>query len=259
MTKANAEFSGLVIARHNYRESDMLVKLLTDRFGKKMFLLRRARKPGFRLTAGILPFTEATYVGSVSDDGLSFLTALKEAHQYRTISGDITLNAYATYILSLIDQAYPDGEPILRWYQEAKQALELIDDGFDPAVITNIIEVQLLAAFGVQPQWAGCVIDGRSDLPLDFSERYGGVLCQAHWHLDNYRFRIQPKAMYLLRRFSVLDLAQLHSINVSAATKAELRRVLDRIYRDMVGVLPKAKRFLDQMAQWAPDEQPPKA
>jgi DNA repair protein RecO (recombination protein O) len=164
------------------------------------------------------------------------------------------LNAYATYILSLIDQAYPDGEPIPRWFAAAQQALTLIDDGFDPAVVTNIIEVQLLQAFGVQPQWAGCVVDGRSDLPLDFSERYGGVLCQEHWHLDDYRFRVQPKAMYLLRRFSVLELTQLHSISVSTATKAELRRVLDRIYRDMVGVQPKAKRFLDQMQKWLPPE-----
>ncbi|MCI1985508.1 MAG: DNA repair protein RecO [Lactobacillus sp.] len=254
MTKANAEFSGLVLARHNYRESDMLVKLLTDRFGKKMFLLQRARKPGFRLAAGILPFTAATYVGTVNSDGLSFLAALKDVRQFQAISADITLNAYATYILSLIDQAYPDGEPIPRWFAAAQQALTLIDDGFDPAVVTNIIEVQLLQAFGVQPQWAGCVVDGRSDLPLDFSERYGGVLCQEHWHLDDYRFRVQPKAMYLLRRFSVLELTQLHSISVSTATKAELRRVLDRIYRDMVGVQPKAKRFLDQMQKWLPPE-----
>lgn len=35
MSKEVAEFNGLVLARHNYRESDMLVKLMTDRFGKK--------------------------------------------------------------------------------------------------------------------------------------------------------------------------------------------------------------------------------
>lgn len=52
MSKEVAEFNGLVLARHNYRESDMLVKLMTDRFGKKMFMLHRARKPGFRMAAG---------------------------------------------------------------------------------------------------------------------------------------------------------------------------------------------------------------
>ncbi|WP_179395483.1 DNA repair protein RecO [Lacticaseibacillus absianus] len=256
MTRVDATFAGLVLARHNYRESDMLVKLMTDRFGKKMFMLNRARKPGFRMTAGILPFTQGEYVGTINSDGLSFMTAVKDATQFQAIASDITLNAYATYILALIDQAFPDGEPLGRWFDFATAALTAIDTGFDPAVITNIAEVQLLGAFGVQPDWRGCALDGRTDLPLDFSEQYGGLLCQDHWHLDAYRYRVQPKALYLLRRFSVIDLHQLHSITVSPATKAELRRVLDRMYSDMVGVTPKAKRFLDQMAQWQ-DKLPP--
>lgn len=255
MSKEVAEFNGLVLARHNYRESDMLVKLMTDRFGKKMFMLHRARKPGFRMAAGFLPFTVGTYVGSINDNGLSFMTTVKDASQFQTISQDIELNAYATYLLSLIDEAFPDGEPIPRWYNQAQTSLKLIDDGLDPAVVTNITEVQLLQAFGVQPEWRGCVIDGRSDLPLDYSEQYGGVLCRDHWHLDNYRFHVSPKAMYLLRWFSVVDLSQLHSIQVSEATKKDLRRVLDRIYQDTVGVVPKAKRFLDQMHKW--DQQLP--
>ncbi|WP_461223756.1 DNA repair protein RecO [Lacticaseibacillus suihuaensis] len=257
MSRELAEFAGLVIARHNYRESDMLVKLMTDRFGKRMFMFNRARKPGFKMTAGILPFTQGTYVGTINQDGLSFMSTVKDARQFMTIAGDIELNAYATYVLALIDQAFEDGEPLGRWYDFAATALALIDSGLDPAVITNIAEVQLLGAFGVQPEWRGCVLDGRSDLPLDFSERYGGLLCQDHWHLDPYRFRVQPKALYLLRRFSVLDLHQLHNIAVSAATKTELRRVLDRIYADMVGVVPKAKRFLDQMPKWQ-DQLPPR-
>ncbi|MGO3475204.1 MAG: recombination protein O N-terminal domain-containing protein, partial [Lacticaseibacillus paracasei] len=59
MVRQTETFEGLVMSRQNYRESDMLVKILTDRFGKKMFLLNRARKPGFTLGAGILPFTHA--------------------------------------------------------------------------------------------------------------------------------------------------------------------------------------------------------
>lgn len=147
------------------------------------------------------------------------MTTVKDASQFQTISQDIELNAYATYLLSLIDEAFPDGEPIPRWYNQAQTSLKLIDDGLDPAVVTNITEVQLLQAFGVQPEWRGCVIDGRNDLPLDYSEQYGGVLCRDHWYLDRYRFHVLPKAMYLLRWFSVVDLTQLHSIQVSEATK----------------------------------------
>lgn len=250
MSQQVADFAGIVLSRRNYRESDMLVKLLTDRFGKKMVMLNRARKPGYKMTAGFLPFTLGEYVGTVNDPGLSFISAVKGASQYQAIAQDITLNAYATYLLALIDQAFEDSVPIARWFNQAQLSLELIDNGIDPAVVVNITEVQLLAAFGVQPNWQACVIDGRTDLPLDLSENYGGLLCQAHWHLDPYRLHVAPKALYLLRRFSTLDLAQVNQITVSEATKAAMRQTLDRLYQDMVGVQPKAKRFIDQMNKW---------
>lgn len=250
MSRFVGDFGGIVIARHDYRESDLLVKYLTDRFGKKMFLMHRARKPGFKLTPAVLPFTTGTFVGTINTEGLSYLSAIKQAKQYQHIANDITLNAYATYILALIDQAFPEGEPIVRWYGQASHSLALIDRGVDPAIVTNITEVQLLDAFGVAPNWTGCAIDGRTDLPLDFSEAYGGLLCRDHWQLDPYRYHVTPKALYLLRGFATVDLTQLNTVTVSPSTKHELRRVLDRIYSDLVGVTPKAKRFLDQMQQW---------
>lgn len=250
MVRQTETFEGLVMSRQNYRESDMLVKILTDRFGKKMFLLNRARKPGFTLGAGILPFTHADYIGEVRESGLSYLSAIKNATQYRQISDDITLNAYAAYIFGLIDLAFPDGRPVGFWFNQIKQALYLIDSGLDPQIIANVIEVQMLKEYGVEPNWRVCVIDGRADLPLDFSESYGGLLCQNHWDKDPHRLHASPRAIFYLRRFSTLDLNKVERINVKPDTKAELRRILDVIYTDMVGVTPKAKRFLDQMHQW---------
>lgn len=250
MVRQTETFEGLVMSRQNYRESDMLVKILTDRFGKKMFLLNRARKPGFTLGAGILPFTHADYIGEVRESGLSYLSAIKNATQYRQISDDITLNAYAAYIFGLIDLAFPDGRPVGFWFSQIKQALYLIDSGLDPQIIANVIEVQMLKEYGVEPNWRGCVIDGRADLPLDFSESYGGLLCQNHWDKDPHRLHASPRAIFYLRRFSTLDLNKVERINGKPDTKAELRRILDVIYTDMVGVTPKAKRFLDQMHQW---------
>ena len=250
MVRQTETFKGLGMSRQNYRESDMLVKILTDRFGKKMFLLNRARKPGFTLGAGILPFTHADYIGEVRESGLSYLSAIKNATQYRQISDDITLNAYAAYIFGLIDLAFPDGRPVGFWFNQIKQALYLIDSGLDPQIIANVIEVQMLKEYGVEPNWRGCVIDGRADLPLDFSESYGGLLCQNHWDKDPHRLHASPRAIFYLRRFSTLDLNKVERINVKPDTKAELRRILDVIYTDMVGVTPKAKRFLDQMHQW---------
>lgn len=247
----NQEFTGIVVSRKDYRERDMLVQILTDRFGFKTFFVRGAHKRGFKMGAAILPFTHGTYVGTINEDGLSFITTTREISQYQQIISDIELNAYASYILGLSRQAFNEQvELAQRWFKTIAEALQLINEGIDAAVITNIIEVKLLGCFGVQPNWQKCVICGNVNPPFDYSESYGGLLCQKHFHLDKNRLHLDQRTIYLLRKFSTLDLSKLNSIKVKQVTKFNLRRALDEIYASQVGVYVKAKKFLDEMSSW---------
>lgn len=245
-----AEFEGIVFFRRNYRERDMLVKILTDHFGFKMFFIRGARKRGFRLSAAILPFTQASYVGAVSEDGLSFINAVKESTQYRQILNNIELNAYVSYIFELANAAFGESKPLGAWFNQLQQAVVLIDQGIDPAIITNIIEIRLLTYFGVQPNLHDCVICHRTDRVFDFSESYGGLLCQQHWSVDPHRLQLDRRTIYFLQVFSQLNLFNIHSIKVSQATKIKLRRTLNRIYDNQVGLKLKSRRFLEEMKIW---------
>ena len=42
------EFLGIVVSRKDYKERDMLVKILTDKYGFKTFFVRGVRKRGFK-------------------------------------------------------------------------------------------------------------------------------------------------------------------------------------------------------------------
>ena len=75
-------FTGIVVSRKNYKERDMLVRILTSSFGFKTFFVRGVRKRGFKWGAGIIPFTKATYIGDISTTGLSFITNVSDAEQY---------------------------------------------------------------------------------------------------------------------------------------------------------------------------------
>lgn len=247
----NEEFTGIVVSRKDYRERDMLVTMLTDRFGFKTFFVRGVHKRGFKMSAAILPFTHGTYIGKINDDGLSFITTTRDIAQYQQIINDIELNAYASYILGLAQQAFSNQIDLSQiWFPQIKMALTLIDQGLDPAIITNIIEVRLLGCFGVQPNWQSCVICGEEKLPFDYSESYGGLLCQKHFYLDKNRLHLDQRTIYLLRQFSITDLTKLNSIRVKESTKNKLRQTLDEIYNSQVGVFIKAKKFLDEMNSW---------
>lgn len=250
MSRITTDFRGIIMFRRDYRERDLLVKILTDKIGPAMFFVKGAKKRGFRLAADILPFTHGEYIGSLTDNGLSFINTASDTSQYRSIASDISKNAYATYILALVDSAFQDGQGIGDWFNQVAAALDLINSGLDEQVIANVIETQLLVRFGVAPTWDRCVICGRDDLPLDFSEQYGGTLCRNHWHLDERRLHLDQRTVYYLQRFSTLNLQKLNSIKINSTTKRRLQFVLDSLYDNEVGLNLKSKKFIRQMGQW---------
>lgn len=250
MGRITTDFRGIIMFRRDYRERDLLVKILTDKIGPAMFFVKGAKKRGFRLAADILPFTHGEYIGSLTDNGLSFINTASDTSQYRSIASDISKNAYATYILALVDSAFQDGQGIGGWFNQVAAALDLINSGLDEQVIANVIETQLLVRFGVAPTWDRCVICGRDDLPLDFSEQYGGMLCRNHWHLDERRLHLDQRTVYYLQRFSTLNLQKLNSIKINSTTKRRLQFVLDSLYDNEVGLNLKSKKFIRQMGQW---------
>jgi DNA repair protein RecO (recombination protein O) len=247
MARETTDFTGIIIYRRDYRERDLLVKMLTDKIGPAMFYIRDGKKRGFRMASDFLPFTHGTYIGALDNQGLSFVNTASETHQYQGIATDLRRNAYATYILSLVDHAFTDGQGIGGWFNQVAAALDLINRGQDEQVVTNVIETQLLTVFGVAPTWDRCVICGERHRPLDFSEQYGGMLCDRHWYLDQRRFHLDRRTAYYLQQFAVLNLQQVNTIKINSFTKERLQYVLDTLYNDQVGLRLKSKRFISQM------------
>jgi DNA repair protein RecO (recombination protein O) len=244
------ETRGLVLFARNHKEKDKLVKIFTESSGKQMFYVRGANRKNNPFASAIFPFTEATYIGNLREDGLSFLNAAKNVHSFKNIQLDIFISAYATYILNLVDVAIEDRvyDPAL--YGFTKQALQLLDDGKDAEIITNIFEIQILHRFGVSADWNCCAICGETRGKFDFSSRYHGVLCEKHFHMDERRYHADPRAIYFLRMFANITYDQISSISLKKETKLEIRQVIDELYDEYVGIHLKSKKFIEEMDNW---------
>lgn len=250
MAKEVSRFNGLIMSQRDYRERDLLVKILTDQNGPLMFLARGAKRPKAKMAAAVLPFAHGNYLGIVNPDRLSLLTSANQVTQFQHIAENLDANAYATYLLELVDAAFADGHSIGKWFDQVTAALKLMDQGLDPQIIVNVLEIQLLGQFGVQPTWDRCVICGRSDLPMDYSEDNGGMLCLNHYHLDPYRIHLDQRTTGYLQLLSTVDLTKVESINVSDYIKHRLRKLIDTIYNNQVGLHLKSKSFINQMHSW---------
>lgn len=245
------ETEGLVLFSRPYREKDRLVKIFTEQYGKAMFLVRRGSTQNFMYKTAIQPLNGACYIARISNDGLSFLNGVKEEFSFSRLQQDFLCHSYATYMASLVNASIEDHvcDPIL--YGFFKQTLHYLNEGYDPDVILNIFELQMMKRFGVQPEFRKCTLCGeqRLDVPFDYCSETGGVICYRHFNEYPHRYHCHPRAIYLARLFQNISFDQIQSIHVSEETKQSLRKLIDQLYDEYIGLRLKSKQFLDKMRQ----------
>jgi DNA repair protein RecO (recombination protein O) len=245
----NVETRGLVLFSRNYREQDKLVKIFTESFGKRMFFVKHANQSKF--SSSLQNLTQLELVGTINDDGLSFISDISDAQPYHAISKDIFAQAYASYLIGLSDAALPDNQYDAALYGFLIKSLDLIEAQIDMEVVTHIFELQLMSRFGTQLDFSQCAFCHRSDLPMDFSYHYNGCICRHHFNQDPRREHLDPNVIFLCQTFMAMDLDRLPSLNLSDDMKGKLRLFIDGLYEHYVGVQIKAKKFIDGMSTWA--------
>lgn len=85
---------------------------------------------------------------TINDGGFSFIEDVSEVVVYKNISADIFINAHASYIISLADAAISDNQYDPALYGFLKRSLELLDQGFDMEVVTNILNYKFFIVLG---------------------------------------------------------------------------------------------------------------
>ena len=161
------ESRGLVLFNRNYRENDKLVKIFTEQAGKRMFFVRGGGSG--KLSAVIQPLTIAEFMMTVED--------YSQAESFKEITSDIFKLSYATYLAALTDAAIADGVADAQLFAFLEKTLELMEEGLDYEILTNIFEIQVLDRFGVRLNFHECVFCHRVRLPFDFSYKFSKHIC----------------------------------------------------------------------------------
>lgn len=244
------EVEGIVLYQRKHRERDYLVKILTDRFGKIMFFVRGSKRPQGEIYQAIRPYTKATFIADIKESGLSFLRGAKDIETRNNLQLDIFKHAYATYICALADAAINDFVPSASVFSLIDKSLDLINMNYESKVISNIAEVKFLTLFGVGPNFTHCVICGKKEGIFDYSDKYHGILCSEHFYKDHRRLHVDPKALHLVRLYSFIKLEKIGDISIKNETQIEIKRLIDHLYNETVGLNLKSKKFIDNLYKW---------
>lgn len=247
MARELEEVHGVVFKRQKYKEADLLVKIMTRENGIITLVVRGALKPKSRLSASVMDFSYGDYVIYSSGKGLSNLRTYKEVKQFTRLYRDLTANAYASFIMDLIDHAFTEYQPLGKYYDLALFALRKINAGLDPEIITQVVQMQMLAAYGEEPELHHCLICGKNKGVFDYSIKLGGIICNDHFGQVNSRLHLSPKAVAVLRTIALVPVKRLGNISISKKTQKETRQAIDRIYRETIDLNLKTQKFLDEL------------
>ena len=242
------ETRGIVLYNREFREDDKLVKIFTEKSGKRMFFVKHAGKS--RLNPMLQPLVTADMLLKINDDGLSYIDDFQDVQVYKKINADLFALSYSTYVLALADASIQDNQVDPALFAFLEKTLSLMEEGLDYEVLTNIFEIQILSRFGVILNLHECCFCHRVGLPFDYSFRYSGVLCPDHYDRDERRAHWHPNVLYLLDQFQAVRFSELETISLQAEMKAALRQAIDQLYEEYVGIHLKAKKFIDSLSDW---------
>jgi DNA repair protein RecO (recombination protein O) len=237
---------GIVIKTIPYGESNIIITLYTKELGKVGVMARGAKKPKSRFASISQLFTYGIFVFQKSQ-GLGTLQQGESLHSFRKIREDLVKTAYAAYLVELLDRHTAENEMRSDLYGWMKQALEYIDFGIDPEVITFLFEMKIMKVAGIVPELSKCVSCKRTEGHFSFSIREGGFLCERCRFKDPYTIKISEAAARLLHMFYHFDLNRLGNVSLKKETKKELRTLVDAYMDEYSGVYLKSKKFLKQL------------
>lgn len=234
------KIEGIVIGDTNYSESSKILNVLTKEYGIIGVMSKGCRKVKSSLRTVSNKFTYGDFNVYYKENGLSTLISVDLKRYFKNIMTDIIKMSYATFLLELTNQTYKQN-PNRDIYSLLVEALNKIEDNFDPLIITNIIELKFLDYLGIGINVDGCNICGNQTEIVTLSGKSGGFVCKECYTNEKI---ISQKAIKVIRMLYYVDISKISKLDLSNQTIKEISEFLDEYYDLYSGLYLKSKTFL---------------
>lgn len=237
------EVTGIVVSECNYGEQSKIINLLTKEKGIIGIMVKGGRsiKSPLRSVTGKL--TYGTFNIFYKKDKLSKLTEVSIINNFINIKKNIELISYASYLTDLAYQVTRHKTDSVV-FDNLISGLIKINEGQDPKVITNILELKYLDSLGVLPVLDCCINCGSKNNIVTLSCDKGGYICNECRTNESI---ISNKAIKLIRMYYYVDINKINKIEVNSNVTNEINTFLDIYYDKYTGLYLKSKDFLKNL------------
>lgn len=173
---------GLVLHTRAYGESDRIVTLLTEHFGKLSGIAKGARNSRRRFAGTLEPFVQVRVIfRQRSETTLAFLERCEFLNVFTTFTEDLEVYAAGTYVLELADRMVFGREAGGEVFRLVLRTFELLDAATPPEPLLRAFELHLLTLTGYAPAFDRCRGCGgpTSIGPVYLAIERGGLVCRS--------------------------------------------------------------------------------
>lgn len=233
---------GIVINEKAYGETSKIINVITKEYGIIGIIAKGARtlKSEFRVSTAKLSYA---YFNIIYKEGkLSTLVSADIINPFKNIIKDINKISYAVYILELSEQVVKQTNQNI--FDLMLSGLIKINEGYDPLIIMNIIELKYLDYLGVMPVLDRCSVCGSTNNIVTLSSDKGGYVCKNCHSTEKI---ISEKAIKLIRLFYYVDISKISKLEIGDVSKKEINDFLDVYYDRYTGLYLRSKTFLKNL------------
>lgn len=242
---AIVKVEGIVISEVSYGETSKILNLITRDYGIIGVISKGCKTLKSSLRSVSTKLTYGYFNINYKEGKLSNLISVDVIDNLKNIKTDITLKSisYSTFILELSEQVLKHNA-LSDIFDLMISSILKINEGFDPLVITNIVELKYLKYLGVMPVIDCCCVCGNKENIKTLSSKRGGYVCD-----DCYsgELVVSNKAIKLIRMLYYVDISKISKLDVSLSVKMEVNMFLDEYYDLYTGLFLKSKKFIEDL------------
>ena len=238
-------FEGIILSETNYSESSKILNVLTDKFGLIGIMSKGCRNIKSKLRGVSRKLVYGKFNVYYKPNGLSTLISIDVINSFSKTLMDLEKISYASFIIDLTHQVVKqnDSDDI---FNLIKNTLIKIEDGLNPLVLTNILELKLLDYLGISPNLDCCSICGSSKQIVTLSIEDGGYICKDCYHDEPL---VSEKTIKMIRMYYYVDISNITKLEVNSSITKEINSFLDAYYDKFAGLYIKSKDFINKINQ----------
>lgn len=237
------EVIGVVVSEIPYGETSKIINIFTKEYGIIGVICKGAKSMKSRLRAVTTKFTFGTFNMYYKPGKLSNLISVDIIDNLTNIKSDIELMGYLTYITELITQVYKQNndETLFDLYIKT---ITKINEGLNPLIMTNILELKLLDYLGVNLELNRCVKCGSTNNITTIDMNEGGYVCAKCYHGNNV---VNDKIIKMIRMYYYVEISSISKIDITYDIAMKINILLNDYYEHYTGLYLNSKKFLESL------------